>query len=235
MVRYERIAMPDLVLGSAATPLDLALLAWLDAKTTRSGSEKTATAYTTTMAAFRARLQQAGTDLDGDLTAISLLAQAWAGQGTPSPATFNQRLAIISSFYSFAMKQGFLAGNPIARVERRRVEAYAGARALPNMELRLRMAAIDRSDLIGARDYALLAVALQTGRRLSELAGLRWAGVHLGQDSAVTLHWRRTKGGKVMSDDLPVGVGGALLDYLHRLYGVALGSLPPDAPVWVSF
>src|ERR671933_115200 len=120
--------MPDLVLGSAATPLDLALLAWLDAKSTRSGSKKTETAYTATMASFRAMLQQAGTDLDGDLTAISLLAQAWAGQGSPSPATFNQRLAIISSFYSFAMKQGFLAGNPIARVERRRVEAYAGAR-----------------------------------------------------------------------------------------------------------
>src|SRR5918911_5328757 len=86
----ERIAMADLVLGSAATPLDLALLAWLDAKSTRSGSKKTETAYTTTMAAFRAMLQQAGTDLDGDLTAISLLAQAWAGTGNPAPATFNQ-------------------------------------------------------------------------------------------------------------------------------------------------
>ena len=226
--------MPDLVLGSAATPLDLALLAWLDAKSTRSGSKKTETAYTATMASFRAMLQQAGTDLDGDLTAISLLAQAWAGQGSPSPATFNQRLAIISSFYSFAMKRGFLAGNPIARVERRRVEAYAGARALPNTELRLRMAAIDRGGIIGARDYALLAVALQTGRRLSELAGLRWAGVHLA-GGTVTLHWRRTKGGKVMSDELPAGVGRALLDYLQRLYGAELGQLAPEAPIWVSF
>src|ERR671938_926093 len=134
--------MPDLVLGSAATPLDLALLAWLDAKSTRSGSKKTETAYTTTMASFRARLQQAGTDLDGDLTAISLLAQAWAGQGSPSPATFNQRLAIISSFYSFAMKRGLLNGNPIARVERRTVESYAGARALDYAQLKQRMAAI---------------------------------------------------------------------------------------------
>ena len=41
--------MPDLVLGSAATPLDLALLAWLDAKSTRSGSKKTETAYTATI------------------------------------------------------------------------------------------------------------------------------------------------------------------------------------------
>ncbi len=148
---------------------------------------------------------------------------------------FNQRLAIHSSFYSFAMKRGLLNGNPIARVERRSVEAYAGARAIDYPELRRRMAAIDRSDMVGARDYALLAVALQTGRRLSELAGLHWAGVQVREGNTVTLHWKRTKGGKVTSDDLPAGVGRALLDYLHRLYGAQIGSLEPDAPIWVSF
>ncbi len=51
----------------------------------------------------------------------------------------------------------------------------------------------------------------------------------------MTLQWRRTKGGKVMRDDLPTGVGRALLDYLHQLYGAQLGSLPLDAPIWVSF
>src|SRR6059058_1266662 len=111
--------MAELVLNSIGTPLDLALIAWLDAKSNRSQSHKTETAYTTTMSAFRAMLHRATTDLDGDVAAISLLAQAWAGQGRPSPATFNQRLAIISSFYSFAMKRGLLDGNPIARVERR--------------------------------------------------------------------------------------------------------------------
>src|SRR5919199_563856 len=171
--------MAELVLHATGTPLDLALMAWLDAKSNRSQSQKTETAYTTTMAAFRALLQQAGLDLDSDVAAISLLAQAWAGQGEPSPATFNQRLAIISSFYTFAMQRGLLNGNPIARVERRTVEAYAGARALDYAQLKQRMAAIDRTDLLGARDYALLAVALQTGRRLSELASLRWAGIQV--------------------------------------------------------
>lgn len=227
--------MADLVPGSAATPLDLLLMAWLDAKSTRSGSAKTATAYATTMASFRAMLRQAGVDLDGDPAALSLLAQAWAGRGAPAPATFNQRLAIVSSFYTFAMKRGLLDGNPIARVERRGVEPYAGARALDYPELRRRIVALDRDTLIGARDYALLAVALQTGRRLSELAALRWSGIELTDGHGVTLRWRRTKGGKVMADDLPPAIGRALLDYLQRLYGPRLEDLAPDTPIWVSF
>ena len=227
--------MADLTLHSTGTPLDLALMAWLDAKAHRSGSKKTEEAYFTTMASFRIMLQQSGLDLDGDLNALSLMAQAWAGRGEPSAATFNQRLAIISSFYTFANKRGLLNGNPIARVERRVVDPYAGARALDYAEIRSRMTAIDRMTPVGARDYALLAVALQTGRRLSELAALRGAGVRILDVQQVRIDWRRTKGGKVMSDDLTPGVGRALVDYLHRIYGLAHHALPADAPIWVSF
>ncbi len=168
----DSVVIGELVVGSGGTALDLALMAWLDAKTNRSGSPKTATAYTATIASFRRMLQQAGTDLDGDVGALSLLAQAWAGQGTPSPATFNQRLAIISSFYSFAMKRGLLNGNPIARVERRSVEAYAGARAIDYSEEGeeepelLHPAEYTRMlPLAGGNtlDYAILQVFLQTG------------------------------------------------------------------------
>ena len=82
----------ELVVGSGGTALDLALMAWLDAKTNRSGSPKTATAYTTTIASFRRMLQQAGVDLDDDVGAVSLLAQAWAGQGSPSPYPSSKRM-----------------------------------------------------------------------------------------------------------------------------------------------
>ena len=114
-----------------ARVVDLAIAAWLDAKRQRSGSAKTARAYHDTITAFRALLRGRGLELDGDTAALALLAQAWAGQGEPQPSTYNQRLAILSSFYKFGRKQGLLAGdNPIDRVERRRVQAYAGARAL---------------------------------------------------------------------------------------------------------
>src|SRR5262249_27616218 len=86
-------------LAPAIAPLDLAIAAWLHAKTGRTGSARTARAYADTLAAFRAAALAAGADLDGEARALGLLAQAWAGDGDPAPATFNQRLAVVSSFY----------------------------------------------------------------------------------------------------------------------------------------
>ena len=126
---------------------------------------------------------------------MALLAQAWAGQGEPSPATYNQRLAILSSCYRYAATHELLPPvNPISRVERRPVHAYATAVALEYTEVRRRLKRIDRATLAGKRDYALLAVALQTGRRVAELAGLRWDAVRLLEDGKVKLFWQRTKG-----------------------------------------
>ena len=229
------------VVGAQA-PLELAISAWLDAKSNRSKSIKTATAYRTTLGQFRAALAQLGHELDSDPRAVSLVAQAWAGQRDPasrhtgdvSPATYNQRLAILSSFYVFARRRGLLDGdNPIALVERRRVEAYASALPLDEREVQRQLKAIDRTTLAGARDYAMLALFLQTGRRLAEVGSLRWADVHLAGDK-VTVHFRRAKGGKVMADTLARGVSAALLRYLQQLHGPHLGDLAHDTPIWVN-
>ena len=74
------------------------------------------------------------------------------------------------------------------------MHAYATAVALEYTEVRRRLKRIDRATLAGKRDYALLAVALQTGRRVAELAGLRWDAVRLLEDGKVKLFWQRTKG-----------------------------------------
>ncbi len=98
--------------------VDLALAAWLHAKAGRSGSRETKLAYAATITAFRELVQDAGLDLDGDGVAITLLAQQWAGHGDPAPATYNRRLAILSSFYRYAAQQRLLpTDNPI-RVSR---------------------------------------------------------------------------------------------------------------------
>ena len=225
---------PFVPLMPVTATLDVVIAVWLDAKAHRSGSAKTRRAYTDTLQAFRAALQGAYLDVDGDPHAVALAAQGWAGRDAPAPTTYNQRLAILSSFYSFARKCGLLAGeNPIALIERRRVEAYAAAEPIPEGDVKWKLRQIDRADLTGQRDYALLAVFIQTGRRLSEVAGLRWGDVRV-TDGRVTLHFRRAKGGKVMADTLPVAVGKALLAWLHGFYGLALGDLVGEAPVWVS-
>jgi integrase len=240
MVIAESVA---LVPAADGPSIGLAIHAWLDAKSRKSDSAKTARAYSDTLASFRAACVRVGLDLDrGEGRVLALLAQAWAGtervDGRPvTPATYNQRLAIVSSFYTFARRRGLLdVDNPAALVDRRTVHSYAAAVPLEASAVAQRMAAIDRSTSAGLRDYALLAVALQTGRRLSELAGLRWGHVHL--DAAayrVTLTWIRAKGGKVMRDTLSTPVSRALLRWLQAAYGAQLGpAMAADAPVWRS-
>jgi site-specific recombinase XerD len=209
------------------------IAAWLDSKTRRSGSQNTLRAYRETIASFCAALAPLGLGLGSDPQAVALAAQGWAGQGAPAPSTFNRRLAVLSSFYTFALKRSLLTVNPIGLVERAKVELYADARALDPATIKRQLAAIDRTDLAGQRDYALLAVYLQTGRRLAEVSSLLLRDVQLS-GSTVTLHFRRTKGGKVMSDALPVPVSKALLRWLHAFYGPDLARQRPSAPIWVS-
>jgi len=222
--------------GHTPSPIDVAVVAWLDAKRKRTDSQRTEQAYRDTLAAFRARLQTVGLNLNNDPRDVALLAQIWAGEGEGhiSAATYNQRLAIISSFYTFAHKASLLEGaNPIDRVERARVQAYASATALTPSDAQAKLKSIDRSTLDGQRDYALLVVGMSTGRRASELAGLRWK--HVTTTPRAILVWARTKGGKTMRDELEPRVGRTLLAYMYAVYGNTIGQLAPDAPIWVSF
>ncbi|MBF6614150.1 MAG: tyrosine-type recombinase/integrase [Chloroflexi bacterium] len=224
--------------------LEVAILGWLDAKRGRSGSLRTARTYADTLAAFRGSLRQEGLDLDGSPTPVALVAQAWAGKNedhtSPAPTTYNQRLACVSSFYRYAHKQGILEHNPIERVERRRVQAYAGSKALTSDHVSQAMTAIDRTTPAGARDYALLLVYLQTGRRLSEVAALELGDLQDrgGRDGGkVRITFRRCKGGKVLHDTLTAPISAALRTYLHIIYGPdlkAVSARRADAPVWVS-
>jgi integrase len=246
------MADQDLVSGALVvahageTPsLELVIAAWLDAKVKRSRSRSTETIYRETLAAFRRQLQALGLDLDSDdERKLALVAQAFADTRDPertrrpgqpvAPGTFNQRLAVLSSFYEFARRRRLLAlGNPIETIERMRDQAYKSAAPLDPRDVAQRLAAIDRETLDGTRDYALLAVGLYTGRRLSELASLSWGAVDVS-GGVVTLTFTRVKGGKVRRDRLSRAVGDALLRWVYRWYGAAIGQLPPEAPLWVS-
>lgn len=218
----------------SAQAIEVAIAAWLDAKGNKSGSAKTKRAYTDTLQAFRDQLQASGLDLDTDPRALALAAQGWAGRDAPAAASFNQRLAILSSFYAFARKRGLITGeNPISLIDRRTVHEYANAHPIDPADLRRQVQAIDRATPQGARDYALLAILSQTGRRLAEVASLRWSDVRIEGDR-VTLHFKRAKGGKVMSDKLNPAISRALMTWLYLHYGHNLGELAPDAPIWVS-
>ncbi len=166
------MAQAEIVLSQDGPTLELAIAVWLDAKAKKSGSWKTATAYKNALENFRQALWSSRLELDSDPRKVAIVAQAWASQrvggrgGTATdvaPATFNQRLAIVSSFYAFGLRRGLLAirENPIAQVERRTVQSYAAALPLDAQTARERLARIDRGTLLGLRDYALLTPRLR--------------------------------------------------------------------------
>jgi len=104
------------------------------------------------------------------------------------------------------------------------------------------MQSIDRSNARGARDYTLLAVLLQTGRRLAEVAGLRWKHVKLArgrledlesvQDIRLALIFERCKGGDMMQHELSNWLSVELLKSLGLTYEMNPLYLDPARPLW---
>lgn len=226
-----------------AAALELAIAAWLDSKLGRTGSTRTRDAYAATLADAQAALASVGLELVSEPFAVALALQGWARSSrragrTVRPATVAQRLAVLSSFYAFALRRGLLplTVNPADMVERPRVESYAEARTVSPDRLRGALSRLRREarsgDVQALRDIAMLRVALTTGRRAAELAGLRWADVDVSPAGAVTLNITRAKGGKVMRDMLAHSVAQDVLNWLRVHYGPTLEGIAPDAAVW---
>jgi len=236
--------------------IEASITEWLEQKRlTKSGSEKTITAYRDTMQQFRQFLSQGGLDLLSNPIDVARLAPLWASTRLPTPlkhdgtpnkrhegpvsnSTYNQRLAIVSSWYTFVQQTYHLnLPNPIKDVPKRKVQAYAAALPIEPDVVESGLESIDRNTVQGLRDYAILAVALYTGRRASELVGLRGEDVQIvgkGKSARVLLRFH-CKGGKLESNRLNEETSIVLLEYLHAEFGKRLLTIDPDAPIWMSY
>jgi site-specific recombinase XerD len=107
-----------------------------------------------------------------------------------SPETIQQRLAALSSFYTYTNRVYTLVTpdgreqplhnfNPVQAVPRPKVSHYNKAHYLSVAETRAFLHAIPRDTLQGLRDYALFLAYLATGRRNSEIRLLRWGNFEL--------------------------------------------------------
>lgn len=255
----QALALP-IVGGKFKPSIDQQVQAWLHAKHQRSMSPHTLKRYQRHVSDFREVLAQAGCDLDSDPSLIATLAQGWAskpmlddspdakpaastvarhrrmedGQGV-SAATFNARVVSLSSFYEYAIKRAWFQINPMKMVETRRVTRRDYARPFTIERYNLLLARIDRSTLIGKRDYAMLLTWVMTGRRISEIWKMRWGDITIDdQTGAALVRFPECKGGKEMEDILQPDTKAALFDYLRALHGAALESLPSDTGLWVT-
>jgi integrase/recombinase XerC len=148
-------------------------------------------------------------------------------------ATVNHRYAVLSSFYAFCIKQEWVDYNPIEHLERAKVEPYSSVKSLDFDDVSAMFDRFDMSDLSHMRDAALLAVLLQTGRRVTEVASLRWRHVSIHR-GIVTLYFERCKGNKSTSDELDGQASKSLIRWLDTYYGKDRTRLPPESPLWVS-
>jgi len=155
----------------------------------RQASPHTLAAYRDTMrllvcfATARRGVEPAKLDIDDlDATLISAFLDHREHDRGNSIRTRNARLAAIRSLFRFAALRhpehaagiGRVLAIPPKRFERRLVTF------LTEPEVEALLAAPARTTWTGRRDYALLALAVQTGLRVSELIALRQADVHLG-------------------------------------------------------
>ena len=124
-------------------------------------------------------------DLDGPLVAAFLdHLERERGNGA---RTRNHRLAAIHSLFAYAARRHPEHAASIARVLAIPTKRFERTLItyLTDAEVDALLAACDRATWAGRRDHALLTLAVGTGLRISELAGLQCADVALGRGATV--------------------------------------------------
>ena len=139
--------------------------------------------------------------------------------------TRNARLSAVHALFRYAALEHPEQAAVIARVLA--IPPKRGPRRLvtflSDVEVDALLAAPDRATWTGRRDHTLLALAVQTGLRVSELTGLRSVDLHLARGPHVNC---LGKGRKQRITPLTKPMAAALRTWLTERAGV------PDAPVF---
>ena len=159
------------------------------------------------------------------------------GRGV-KPGTIYQHACLLSSFYSWALKDPevgpHVRRNPARLARPRAPKPYQteSVKALSDEEVGALVSVVRRraraGDVVGKRDYALLLLYLATGLRRQEAISLRGKDVRIGE--ALVLEYR-AKGGDYRAREVrEPQVKEALMDYLAA--SGRMHALKTDAPLW---
>ena len=164
---------------------------------------------------------------DLDATRITAFLAYLENERSNSVRTRNARLTAIHSFFQYAALKAPECSEQIARVlaipEKRHDSTLINYLTEPEIDALL--AAPDRSTPTGRRDHALLLLAVQTGLRASELAGLRCQDLNLAAGAWVRCHG---KGRKERCTPLTRTTVRVLHVWLRELDGNPAGPLFPS-------
>jgi integrase/recombinase XerC len=146
---------------------------------------------------------------------------------TPSGTTVGARIACLSSFYRFLIRMGLVVSNPCDAIERPRA-TQSVARGYSADEVR-RLLAVVPDTVAGRRDRAILLTLVLTGRRRTEVIGLRAGDLSL--EGETTFYAYRGKGGKRGRRELPRPAYEAICASLADA-GKELTPMAPDESLW---
>ncbi len=144
----------------------------------------------------------------------------------PSAATTCLRLTVLSSLFQFLARMDLLVANPTLKCKRPKIQP-SPPKGLDAGEIKRLLAAIPRTPA-GIRDKSIVLFCLYTGRRRSEVLGLR-AG-DLSRNGCVFYSYKR-KGGEVRTRQLPDPVFAAVLEGLEAC-GRSLEHMAPEEPLF---
>jgi site-specific recombinase XerD len=217
-----------LVPGGEVDRWEQAIYAFLAEKERRSGSGRTVQAYSRMLLHFFGALGKTP-DLVSSQEVFSY-AHSIGGSGRkPSSVTVGARIACLSSFYRFLIRMGLVAANPCDQLERPR-PTPAPPRGLAGEDIQKLLAVIPDTP-VGLRDRAIILTLTLTGRRRSEVLGLKAGNLHL--EGSAVYYTYRGKGGKQGKRELPLPAFHAIRASLAA-FGKDLSTMKPEESLWPS-
>jgi site-specific recombinase XerD len=164
-------------------------------------SENTILAYTRDLASFLEFCEKAGITTPGAISFRELeVFMAWRQhEHGASASTVNRNLYALRSFFRWCLREGVVQANPADLVDTLKTTRSLPVYLTVEEQERVLTALAKDATLLGRRNYALIATALLTGLRVSELCNLRPEHVNL---ETGTLRVVRGKGGK--DRELPI-------------------------------
>src|ERR671918_3044358 len=188
-----------LLLGGEVDRGEQAIYAFLAEKGRRSGSTRTVQAYSRMLYHFFGALGKTPDTVSSQEVFAYAHSVGLSGR-KPSSVTVAARIACLSSFYRFLIRMEMVTANPCDKLERPKATP-APPRGLAATDIQNLLAVIPDSP-VGLRDRAIVLTLTLTGRRRSEVLGLKAGNLH--QEGDAVYYTYRGKGGKQGKRELPL-------------------------------
>jgi site-specific recombinase XerD len=222
------MTMQTLAHGEGTSRWEQATYAFLAEKERRSGSSRTVQAYSRMLFHFFGALGKTP-DLVSSQEVFAYAHSTGFSGRKPSSVTVAARIACLSSFCRFLIRMELVSGNPCDKLERPK-PTPASPRGLAATDIQKLLSVIPDTP-VGLRDRAIILTLTLTGRRRSEVLGLKAGNLH-SEGGAVYCTYRG-KGGKQGKRELPQPALQAVQVALSA-FGKDLAAMKPEDSLWPS-